>query len=118
MLKYSSSNGSATPVLGRGIAHLKSTREERTDLAVDVLTKARPFLPSYGQAATLFDVPLPVLRQRLKIRREENGNRDIVHTAIDALTLMTGAQLNTVARALGSEVLWHMLDQVEGNNNT
>ena len=108
------SNGSATVLNGRGIAHRKLDQDQRAELAADVVTGARPFLPSYGQVSLLFNVPTPVLRQHVKARREfaarhpemvaENGNGN-ANGAAALLAALTDAERSEVVRAVGELLL-------------
>ena len=106
-------NGSASVLLGRGLAHRHDDVHERAELACDAVCATRPFVPSHGQASQLFRVPLPVLREHLKARQaageiEDRGAiEDRVVVAIERVgetnTLvdqMRAASLGTLMAAL------------------
>jgi hypothetical protein len=109
-------NGSAT-VIGRGINHRKLDQHQRADLAADVVTGARPFLPSYGQVCLLFNVPTPVLRQHVKARREfaarhpevaagnGNGGDGNGNDVAALLAAMTDTERGEVVRMVGELLL-------------
>ena len=69
-------NGSATVINGRGINHRKLDLHQCAELAVDAVTRLRPFVPSLGQVCTMFRVSPPVLRQHLKARRTASTNTE------------------------------------------
>jgi hypothetical protein len=122
-------NGAATvPVLnGRGIAHRKLDRHQRAELAAEVVTGARPFVPSYEQACTMFGVPRYVLTQHLKARRtfaaqhpeiaggngnaEHRGNRNgnSASVVVAMLRECTPVERIEVARSLGLDWVWDHL---------
>jgi len=130
MTTYNLHGNPATPILGRGLAHLKSTLDERAILACAAMLGTRPYLPSQGEAANAFNVPASVLRQYLKVRRE-NGNGQApapvaveetngsapdvtvdlvsVHSIIMGLLNATPAQRAEVARELGCDWVWDHL---------
>jgi hypothetical protein len=103
---------------GRGLAHRKLDRDQLAELACDVVSGQRPFVPSYEQACDLFNVPRPVLREHLKARREfaaqhpevvvENGNGGGVGVAraVAALQACTPAERVSVGREFGVNRLW------------
>jgi hypothetical protein len=103
----------ATVLNGRGIAHRKLDRGQLAELACDVVSGQRLFVPSHEQACDLFNVPRPVLREHLKARREfaarhpevvvENGNGNGGSVLLAALREST--ERGDVARAVGELLL-------------
>jgi hypothetical protein len=84
---YTPKGGSSSTILGAGLNHLKASREQLAELACDAMLGTRPFLPSQRQAADAFGVPIPVLRQHLKARREANGNGNGGQAAVEDHTI-------------------------------
>jgi hypothetical protein len=66
-------NGSASiyPVLlGKGLNHRNLAQDVRVGLAADVVTGARPYIPSCNEACVTFRIPHHLLTKELKARRE------------------------------------------------
>jgi hypothetical protein len=110
-------NGSAT-IIGRGINHRKLDQDQRAELAADVVTGERPFVPSCAQACDLFQVPRRVLTELLKVRREfaerhpevaaGSGNGG-VSAVVAMLRGFTPAERLEVSRTLGLDWIWDEL---------
>lgn len=96
------SNGTP-PILGSGLSRRKLTRDQRVDLAVDVLTGIRPYLPSCGEMADAAGVPVAAIRERAKVRNFETSATDISVTAQDPVEdTATEAELIAEAETFAS----------------
>jgi hypothetical protein len=115
-------NGSAT-VNGRGISHRNLNRQQRANLAADVVTGARGFVPSCEQACVLFGIPRYVLSRHLRGRRKfaarhpelaagngktENGNGNGA-ALVAALRGSNAAERVAAAREIGIDTIWDTL---------
>jgi len=121
----SPANGKALPMLlGRGINHRRLDQAQRANLAASVAVGELSFLPSLGQLAVLFNVPVPVLRAHVKARREfteldevaENGNghvyvEDFEYPAVTPVS--PHERLAEVVAALGIGGTLNMLAAIE-----
>jgi hypothetical protein len=112
-------DGSATVLKGSGIKYRKLDQDQRAELAADVVTGRRPFVPSCEQACAIFGVPTLVLRKHLKARRElaaqhpqttngkaGNGHGDGAAAVVAALLAFTPAERIEVSRTLGLDWVW------------
>src|SRR5438093_6006618 len=72
--KYALKSGTASVIRGAGLAHRRYfDADQRADMAADVVTEERAFVPSHQQACQIFGVSPRKLWQHVKARRG-NGN--------------------------------------------
>jgi transposase-like protein len=129
--KYALKSGTASVIRGAGLAHRRYfDADQRADMAADVVTEERAFVPSHQQACQIFGVSPRKLWQRVKARRgngngqpsdpiavaETNGSApDVtvdpvsVYSIVMALLNATPAQRAEVARELGCDWTWDHL---------
>jgi hypothetical protein len=113
-----STNGSAS-ISGRGISHRNLNRQQRANLAADVVTGARGFVPSCEQACVLFGIPRYVLSRHLRARREfaarhpemaaGNGKTENGNGLVAALRESNAAERVAAAREIGIDAIWDTL---------
>lgn len=97
------------PIKGTGLLHRRRMGpHERAELAVDAILGVRPFVPSVGQAAQLFVVPLPILREHIKARSQPaNGNGG--GTLVEHLLHATPSELIEAGQEFGIGRLWDLM---------
>ena len=96
-------NGSA--INGRGVKHLKLSREELIALAADVASGVRPIDLSLRQAADMFGVSPAAVSAELKARAATDGNGyalNIEKRFVETWHLLSDAQRRKVFREIPS----------------
>jgi hypothetical protein len=69
-------NGGQPVINGRGLAHRKLTNDELDDLAADIATGQRPFIPSLKDISFLTGRPVAKIRQKIKARTAQAKNQE------------------------------------------
>jgi hypothetical protein len=108
-------NGSA--INGRGVKHLKLSREELIALAADVASGVRPIDLSLAQTCAVFDVPPAAVGAELKARAATNGNGhapDIEKRFVETWDLLSDAQRRKMFQKIGPAEVWDILSSVVG----
>jgi hypothetical protein len=94
---------------GRGLKGRHLSTHQRAELAVGWIMGTMRVRPSFEQAATIFDVPKPLLREFLRARNGGNGH-DRRKTRVDRIKCdlqnATPAELAAVGTVLGPALIW------------
>jgi hypothetical protein len=108
-------NGSA--INGRGVKHLKLSRQELIALAADVASGVRPLDLSLDQTCMVFGLPVAPVRAELKVRAANgngNGAKDIEKRFVETWELLSHAQRKRVIQIVGVAEVWDVLANVVG----
>jgi len=102
------SSGVNNSVNGRGVKHLKRTRQELISLAADVATGRRPLEPSLTQTCALLDVPVAAVAE-IKAR---NGSGSEVDDFVKAWFGFSPAQRGLALQTIGIADVWDVLANI------
>jgi hypothetical protein len=102
---------------GRGIPHLKLTRQERIALAADVASGVQHVDLSLAQTCAILGVSPAAVRAELKARVATGGNGhavDIEKKFVETWDLLSDAQRRKMFQKIGPAEVWDILSSVVG----
>jgi hypothetical protein len=107
-------NGDQPTLNGRGLAHLKLTKDELIGLAADMATGQRPFQPSLAQTNALTGVPVAAIRQEIKARAAQARNQeaDEIQWVVESWERLSKEAQQEVFRVIGPAEVWDVLASV------
>jgi len=109
------SSGVNNSVNGRGVKHLKRTRQELISLAADVATGRRLYEPSLVQTCSFLDVSVAAVRAECKARATANGNgssdkvKHFVQTFVEGWIDLSEAERVQAFQAIDGPDIWKTL---------